>query len=408
MEFIFAVLVSLVLAFFLSEALRKAGIPRVVGQIAAGILLGMPVIKEAVFPGDALIAFGEFADIAMILLFFFVGLEMNLRSLRRNFKESALISVFSTMVPFLIGLAMGHFLGLGLLVGAILGIALAVSSQTITFDLLEEFGLLRGRVGTIIIGSGAMDDVIEFIILGVILASIQLSDTALQDIAVNVLAFVGVIAVFKIFAIPWLLSVFEGQKTRRALFTGAIVITALMAYLASLLGMSALIGAFAAGVIVRQALLTGEHPRPWEEHEIARTLDTVSFGFFVPLFFVFVGLNTDLGSMGSLDMGLILSFLAIVGTVGGSMLGAVLAGRGAREGMLIGLGVTPKGDVELVVAVLALESGVISEGLFSAIVLMAVVTTLVAPLLFRHLCGRWKEELRLGGINFAGAAGPPA
>lgn len=395
MEFLLALLVSLVLAFFLSEALRKAGIPRVVGQIGAGIILGIPIIKEMVFPGDTLIAFDEFANVAMVLLFFFVGLEMNLRSLKRNFRESALISIFSTSVPFLIGLALGHFLGLGILVGAILGIALAVSAQSITFDLLEEFGLLRGRIGTIIIGSGAMDDVIEFIILGAILASIQLSDTALQDIAVNVLAFVGVIAIFKIYVIPWLLSVFEKQKSQRALFMGALVITVLMAYLATLLGMSSLIGAFAAGVIVRQVLLTGEHPRPWEEHEIAKTLDTVSFGFFVPIFFVFVGLNTDLGGAESVGMGLLLSFLAIVGTVGGSTIGAVLAGRGAREGVVIGLGVTPKGDVELVVAVLALEAGIISEGLFSAIVFMAIATTLVAPLLFRHFCGKWKEELRL-------------
>ncbi|MFA5412840.1 MAG: cation:proton antiporter [Candidatus Micrarchaeia archaeon] len=395
MEFLLALLVSLVLAFFLSEALRKAGMPRVVGQIGAGIILGIPIIKGILFPGDTLIAFNEFANIAMILLFFFVGLEMNLRSLKHNFREGALVSVFSTAVPFLLGLALGHFLGLGLLVGAILGIALAVSSQTITFDLLEEFGLLKSRVGTLIIGSGAMDDIIEFIILSVILASIQLSDTALQDIVVNVLAFVGVIAIFKIFVIPWLLSVFEKQKTQRALFMGAIIITALMAYLATLLGMSSLIGAFAAGVIVRQVLLTGEHPRPWEEHEIAKTLDTVSFGFFVPLFFVFVGLNTDLGGAESVGMGLLLTALAIIGTVGGSTIGAVLAGRGVREGMVIGLGVTPKGDVELVVAVLALESGLIGAGLFSAIVFMAIATMLVAPLLFRHFCGKWKEELRV-------------
>ncbi|MEW5996591.1 MAG: cation:proton antiporter [Candidatus Micrarchaeota archaeon] len=394
MAFVLALLVSLVLAFLLSEAFRKIGIPRVVGQIGAGIVLGIPVIKEIVFPGDALIAFGEFADIAMILLFFFVGLEMNLRSFRKNFREGMLISVFSTSVPFLIGLAIGQFFGLGLMVGAILGIALAVSSQTVTFDLLEEFGLLKSRIGSLIIGAGAIDDVIEFLILSVILASIQLAEATVLDIAISVLAFVAAIGVFKLFVIPWLLSVFEKEKSQRALFMGALIITALMAYLATLLGMSSLIGAFAAGVIVRQVLLTGEHPRPWEEHAIAKTLDTVSFGFFVPLFFVFVGLNTDIGGADSVAMGIILSLLAIVGTVGGSTIGALLSGRSAREGITIGLGVTPKGDVELVVAVLALEGGLIGAGLFSAIVFMAVATALVAPVLFRHFCEKWQKELR--------------
>lgn len=399
MAFLLALFVSLVFAFFLSEALRKWGVPRVVGQIGAGILLGIPVIKEMVFPGDALIAFRDFADIAMIMLFFFVGLEMNLRSFRKNFREGLLLSIFSTSVPFVIGLALGHFLGLGIMVGAMLGITLAVSSQTVTFNLLEEFGLLKGRIGTLIIGSGAIDDIIEFIILGAILASMELSEAAPLEIFTDVLAFVGVIAIFKIVIVPFLLSVFEKEKSQRALFMGALVITALMAYMATLFGLSGLIGAFAAGVIVRQVLLTGEHPRPWEEHAIAKTLDTVSFGFFVPLFFVFVGLNTDLGGIENLEMGLLLTFLAVLGTVGGSTIGALLAKKSLREGILIGLGVTPKGDVELVVAVLALEAGLIDSGLFSAIVFMAVATALVGPVLFRHFCRIWKEELRLQGAS---------
>ena len=395
MAFLLALFVSLVFAFFLSEALRKAGVPRVVGQIGAGVLLGIPIIKEIVFPGDALVAFKDFADIAMIMLFFFVGLEMNLRSFRQNLREGLLLSVFSTFVPFIIGIALGHFLGLGLIVGAMLGITLAVSSQTVTFNLLEEFGLLKGRIGTLIIGSGAIDDIIEFIILGAILTSIELAEAAPMEIFTDVLAFVGVLAIFKIIVVPFLLSVFEKEKSQRALFMGALAITALMAYMATVFGMSGLIGAFAAGVIVRQILLTGEHPRPWEEHEIAKTLDTISFGFFVPLFFVFVGLNTDLGGIGNIGMGLLLTFLAVLGTVGGSTIGALLAKRSLKEGILIGLGVTPKGDVELVVAVIALEAGLIDAGLFSAIVFMAVATAFIGPVLFRHLCRKWKEELRL-------------
>ncbi len=395
MGFLLALFVSLVFAFFLSEALRKWGVPRVVGQIGAGILLGIPIIKEMIFPGDAMSAFSDFSEIAMIMLFFFVGLEMNLRSFRQNFREGLLLSIFSTFVPFLIGILLGHFLGLGLVVGAILGITLAVSSQTVTFNLLEEFGLLKGRIGTLIIGSGAIDDIIEFIILGAILTTMELAQDAPMEIFGDVLAFVGVIAIFKMAIVPFLLSAFEKEKSARALFMGALAITALMAYMATLFGLSGLIGAFAAGVIVRQALLTGERPRPWEEHAIAKTLDTVSFGFFVPLFFVFVGLNTDLGSAGNIQMGLLLTFLAVLGTVGGSTIGAVLAGKGLREGIIIGLGVTPKGDVELVVAVLALEAGLIDGGLFSAIVFMAVATAFIGPVLFRHFCRIWKQELGL-------------
>jgi Kef-type K+ transport system membrane component KefB len=242
-----------------------------------------------------------------VLLFFFIGLGLNLRSFRSNLKEGALISLFNTVLPFILGLAVASYIGASMLVGVVLGIALAVSSQTVTFDLLEEFGLLKSRIGSLIVGARALDDIIEFILISFLLTVIQLEAAAsLLTIVINLLAFVGIMSIFKLSIIPWLLKIFEKQKSPRALLMGALIITTLMATLAGLLGLSGLIGAFVAGAIVRQVLLTGEHPRPWEEHEMAKSIDTLSFGVFIPIFFVYVGLAVDLSTFENVELGLAL------------------------------------------------------------------------------------------------------
>jgi Kef-type K+ transport system membrane component KefB len=375
--------------------MKKFGFPRVIGQIAAGLLLGIPFIESQLFDAESLNLFILMANVGIVLLFFFIGLQLDLRSFSRNLKEGIFVSLFNTSLCFVLGVAFAFFIGLDLTVGLVFGIALAVSSQTVTFDLMDEFGLLKSRIGTIIVASGAIDDLIEFILISVILAFLFAGSATIETILLNLLAFIGIITIFKIFVVPWILEVLGKEKSPRGLFMAALLITALMAFLGDYLGVSSLIGAFVAGAIVRRVLLTGNHPKPWEEHSIAKSLDTVSFGFFVPLFFVSVGLNTDLSSLANIQLGVMLAALAIFGTVLGSTLGVLMSGRSLKEGILIGFGVSPKGDVDLVISTLALGSGLISLQIFSSLVVMALTVTIIAPVIFRHLARKWIPAMKL-------------
>ena len=388
-----ALFASLALSFTLAEALRRFGIPRVVGQISAGLIITATPLRGLLFDQETLSAFNGLAEVGIVLLFFFIGLGMNLRSFSKNLKEGVLISVSNTLIPFFLGLGLALLLGQDLFAGLVLGIAFAVSSQTVTLDLLEEFGLIKSRIGSLLIGSGAIDDTLEFILIGFLLASIQLQESGPESIVLGLLAFVGILSIFRLFILERLIKVFEKQKSERVLFMGALIIALLMASLSGIFGLSGLIGSLIAGALVRQVMLTSDHYRPWEEHQLSKNLDIVSFGFFIPLFFVSAGLNVDLSNLSGLMLGIALGTVALIATVAATSLGVLLCGRSLKEGIIVGLGLTPKGDTDIVLASLALGSGFIGADLFSSIVIMALVTTLLSPILFRAAAKRWRKEL---------------
>jgi len=141
-----------------------------------------------------------------------------------------------------------------------------------------------------------------------------------------------------------------------------------------------------AGIIIRQSLFK-EVPRPnWEEHELSKSVHIIAFGFLIPLFFVWIGLSTDVSLVWE-NAGLILLFLVIatVGTVGGSALAVVINGESWRQGWLLGWGLNPKGDMELIIASLALKAGIISAGIFTALIMMSLLTTIISPIVFERL-----------------------
>ena len=140
-------LIALVLAYLISEIFRRFGLPRVIGQILAGVVLGFPIIKGLLFTNEILSIFNFITSIGVILLFFFVGLEINIKQFKRNFKETSLIAVFNTIIPLILGFMAGKFLfNLNNITSLIIGISLSVSSQAISLDILEELKLLKSKV----------------------------------------------------------------------------------------------------------------------------------------------------------------------------------------------------------------------------------------------------------------------
>ena len=393
MHYLPGLFAALALAFFLAEGLKRFGVPRVTGEIFAGILLGISPIREALFPAGALGEIREFADIGVVLLFFFVGLDLSLRSLGKNMKESAMVGILNSFLPLIVGVLIGNALGLDPMASIVLGIVFSMTSSTVTFDLFEETGLLKSRLGIVTIGSEAISEFIDLMLISVLLVLIQTGQDGVLEMAASLLVFVIIIGISKIVIIPKLLEVFEAKGSERALFRGALIITLLMGALAGFLGISVLIGAFVAGMLVRRVLLDKESPRAWEKNAIAKSMNIIAFGFFIPIFFVFTGLSVDISDGSSLILGFALSLAAIAATTLSSALGVVLSGRSWREGILVGLGITPKGDTDIVVASLALSAAVISPQLFSVIILVALFTTIIAPILFRLAAKIWLAEI---------------
>ncbi len=393
---LFVMLVALILAYLLSEIFRYFNLPRVIGQILAGVILGIPVLRIALFSEEVYSAFNFITNMGIILLFFFIGLEINPKEFKRNFKESSFIAIFNTIIPLITGFLAGRFFfNFTPIASLIIGISLSVSSQAISLDILEELKLIKSKIGTLIISSGTVDDVFELLLVSVLLVafhSAAVGETGFQKLLVDIIGFVLIVIIFRFSLIPITLNIFEREKSKSALFMGALIIVLLMAYASELAGVGSLIGALIAGILVRQTLLTGSERKPWRMNEISHSIHMIAFGFLIPIFFVNVGLKTDLSSIASnanMILVLVLLLIDIFGTVLGTVIGVILSKGTFTEGLAVGFGVVPKGDTELAIATLALSSGLITITIFTAIITVDLIATFVAPIIFRLLIKKY-------------------
>ncbi len=382
------ILICLIVIYVLSELLRTLSVPRVVSQIAAGMLLGLPFFSRLFDPSTvSVISF--LADIGVILLLFFVGLKISFKQFEKNIKTSAYISIFNTSIPLVLGfIASKYIFQFSNSVSIIVGVCMSVSASAIALDLLEEFNKIRTKLGTLIISAGTFDDMVEVALITIVLTFLEtaIKHTTILQLLFGVILFAVLVMVFRFWIIPFVLKRIEGQPEHAQLFTGALIITLVMASLADFLGVGALIGALFSGIIVRQVLMKGTGHKPWERAEITHSIHSIAFGFLVPIFFFHVGFQTNLLAIWqNLGFSVLITVLAIFGTVVGSALGYHMTYKDWKQGWIVGWAMNAKGDTELVIAELALTAGVISASVYSSLIFMAVVSTLISPFVLRPL-----------------------
>ncbi len=382
------ILICLIVIYVLSELLRTLSVPRVVSQIAAGMLLGLPFFSRLFDPSTvSVISF--LADIGVILLLFFVGLKISFKQFEKNIKTSAYISIFNTSIPLVLGfIASKYIFQFSNSVSIIVGVCMSVSASAIALDLLEEFNKIRTKLGTLIISAGTFDDMVEVALITIVLTFLEtaIKHTTILQLLFGVILFAVLVMIFRFWIIPFVLKRIEGQPEHAQLFTGALIITLVMASLADFLGVGALIGALFSGIIVRQVLMKGTGHKPWERAEITHSIHSIAFGFLVPIFFFHVGFQTNLLAIWqNLGFSVLITVLAIFGTVVGSALGYHMTYKDWKQGWIVGWAMNAKGDTELVIAELALTAGVISASVYSSLIFMAVVSTLISPFVLRPL-----------------------
>ncbi|MBS3148619.1 cation:proton antiporter [Candidatus Woesearchaeota archaeon] len=389
MNTIVTLLLALAAMFFLSEILRIVKVPRVVSHIIAGMIFGIPFLKDVLFTQESAWLIGFLADIGAILLLFFVGIQIDLRQITKEIVPSWWISFFNTILPLSLGFVASRYVfGMEYGTSLIVGVCMSVSATAIALDLMEEFGKLRTRLGALIVSAGSFDDIVELFLITSVLTVLETSvmHTSIAQLASGVVLFAILVVAFRLWAIPFVLYLVEQQPERAQLFTAALIITLFMASLAEILGIGALIGALFSGVIWRQVLLKDKGHRPWEKAEITHSMHTLAFGFIVPFFFFHVGFQTNiLAIWQNLTFGIVITLLSIAGTVVGSATGYVLSYHNWNEAWIAGWAMNAKGDTELVIAQFALTAGVISSQVFSSLIFMALISTLISPFMLRHL-----------------------
>lgn len=393
MDFFLTLLLAFVLAIVFGKIAKRLGLARIAGYICAGLVLSHPLLRSVLFDEKASSAFGLISDFGILLLFFFAGLEISIPQFKKNFKESFLISLLNTLLPFLVITWFCLAIGLGFNTAIVLGMILSVSAQAVIVDVLDELGLLKDKLGILVLSAGSVDDMVELFLLTVVLGFVGLSSGAMVfQIILNLLLFVFIVVSAKLWVVPYFFRTLAPTSAPEALFGASLAVALLMGVLSNFLGFGVTIGAVVSGILVRH-ILSIDQRKPWEEHKISNDIHLIGFGFFVPLFFVWAGFNTNLGVAFSQPF-LVLSLFLIsffFGTLGSYV--AVRLNRGTSlESMLVAMAMATKGDVELAVGLIALKAGVISVDFFSTIVLIALMSSILPIMIFRHFIKQYIEK----------------
>ncbi len=394
MDFFVTLLVAFSLIFFFGRVFRELKLPRALGHICAGLIIGSAFVRPLLFDANMIASFDALADFGIVLLFFFAGLKISVPTFLRNLKESVSISVLNTLFPMVAAFIFMIALGYGAQTALIIGLIISVSSLAIIVSQLDELGLLTSKMGNLIVNAGSVDDLIEMTILAGILAAIGISLNEDPIVFVIKLAFfVVALVAAKFLIIPNFFKVLKNKPSQESMFAASLFIALLMAALANLVGFGAVIGALIAGALVRHFLSTESH-RPWEEHKISNDIHMIGFGMFIPIFFAWTGFNTDLSVLSSqpiLVFGLFIISM-VLGSLG-TYMGVKLSKGTDGEARLVAVGMSVKGDAELAVGFAALETGLITQDLFSAIVIVSILSSILPPIIFNRLALQYKRHL---------------
>ena len=358
---------------------QQIGQPAVLGELVGGVVLGMSVLGIVDPKNDVL---HLLAEIGVVILLFEIGLETDLRKLLQVGGESAVVAVVGVVLPFALGYAVCWLLGLGNMVAVVAGATLTATSVGITARVLSDLNRLQEPTSQIILGAAVIDDVIGLVILAVVSGLTEGREVTVLGVAsTTAIAFgflAGTLLIGRVVIPPLVRSV--GQVDLPGTPTMLAVMLAFgLAWLASAAGSALIIGAFAAGLLFRDTP---------QAHEIERGVAHLGH-FFVPLFFTTVGAAVDLTVLNPFDSAnhntLIVGGLLIVAAVVGKFVAGYAPFWFSGNKMVIGVGMIPRGEVGLIFAQMGLASGVFDAGLFSAVTLMVMVTTFMAPPLLKLL-----------------------
>lgn len=358
----------------------KAGQPAVLGKLLVGILLG-PSVLGLITHTDVL---KEISEIGVILLMFLAGLETDLEELKSRSRASFLVGLGGILLPLAAGTWLGQWLGLGWYPSIFLGLLLSATSVSISVQSLREMNRLKTPEGTTILGAAIIDDVVVVLLLAFLMGLAGSGDTSFAQVLGMKAGFflIAALAAWKL--VPWLMRVLSNFRTTEAVTAAAFIICFGFAAFSHAAGVATIIGAYIAGVAVS---LT-----PYRQ-EVTEKAETISYAFFVPVFFTSIGVTAEFIGIGEhWDIAILLSVVAILTKLIGAGLGARLAGFSRRSALGIGTGMISRGEVALIMASIGLESGLIEPWMFAVMVIVVLATTIVTPPLLKRVFSPRHEE----------------
>lgn len=409
------VLMSLVVIYLAAkvggELCARINLPPVLGELVGGVVVGISALHLIVFPGaiegtnsviislleataglspDAALSVFEtesevisvLSELGVIILLFEIGLESDLKELIRVGPQAAVVAVVGVVVPFAAGTAgLIAIFGLPTIPAVFAGAALTATSIGITAKVLAELQRLSSEEGQIIIGAAVLDDVLGIVVLAVVASLAKTGEIEVSNVLYLIVGagvfLVGSILVGRLLS-PYFVALVDKLKTRGQLLLSALIFAFILAYIGAAIQLEAILGAFAAGLILAET----DKQQELEEQVIPLA------DFLTPIFFVVVGARTDLSVLNPAipenREGLVIAaFLIVVAILGKLVTGLAVFGKPNINRLAIGVGMIPRGEVGLVFVGVGSATGTLSKSLEAAIIMMVILTTFLAPAFLR-------------------------
>jgi Kef-type K+ transport system membrane component KefB len=403
MEFFYVLLILLVITRAFGELAVRLGQPALVGELLSGIILGAVIkMSPTSFPIMNGISenevFTAITDLGIFFLMLMAGLEMHPKEIAKNSKGAMSIAIGGLIVPLLVGFLLGwlymppsdfRFAQI-----MFIGTALAITAVPVAVKVLMDLNKLDSTAGKMIVSAAIVDDILGLLLLAVLTAVIRTGElphfVGLLKLSGKILLFLAIVTGIGLFILPRLERLIDSSVVEEFEFSVLLAVSFGFAVLAEALQMHFILGAFAAGLFFTRRTMDADVFRGVQDR-----VSGITTGFLAPVFFASIGLHLDVAAFINIPIFLLVLIAAAFAC---KMIGAGLiaygVGLSGKESLMIGVGMSGRGAVELIIADIALRAGLFSlpdppptivANLFSAIVIMAVLTTLITPIALRYI-----------------------
>ncbi len=391
LPFIVQVFFLLLLARILGELMERINQPSMIGELIAGVILGPSLLGIAnVSPYLKAIS-----DLGVLLLVILAGLEIDVNELKKSVKgKNFWIALLGFVLPIISGLLLGEIFNLNLILSIFLALCISITALPVSVRILIDLGKLNTDVGKSIISTAIFNDVVALLILGVVI-DIEVASDSIREMTINisfsilkVVAFMIIMLIaYKIFEkakqkmpiinkkLEWFLDILKGKES---LFALVMVFVLIFSSLSELVGLHFVIGAFFAAVLLPREMLGFDN-----FEKVKQSTSSITIGFLAPIFFAFMGVEFSFESINNYLLLFSVLFASFLSKIAGGFIGGRLANFSKPKSVALGVGLNARGIMELVIANIALQNGFIDVSMFSILVLMGLITTMVTPLLLR-------------------------
>ncbi|MCQ6253826.1 cation:proton antiporter [Methanocaldococcus sp.] len=372
--YIFFIILSII--FIVPNLLKRFNIPAITSIMIAGMIIG-PYGLGILHLDETL---KVLADLGAIMLMFLAGLEVDNETLRGEFKNSLILSLSSLIIPGIGGYLVGQYSGLGFIGSLLYAVIFASHSVAIVYGILNELNMVKTRLGTIILSATIVVDLLTLLLLSVVI-KLGVGNKNIGMFLLEAFLYIVILLLVIPYVSKYILKLFEKLHAQRIHYVLFIIFIAII--VGESIGIHPIVGAFICGVAVSEALTKEEH-----DELLNKNLNAIGYGFFIPIFFLILGMETNIGvviNLNNLELLLITLISAIVLKFISGLFALKLLKFDKIKGIFGSLLTIPKISASLVAASIGKELGLINNSIFVTIVTLSIITSVITPILAKHI-----------------------